>query len=317
MELLKVDNLVKKIDEKNVLNGIHFTAQKGERIGIAGETGSGKSSLLRMIAGLDQPYSGNIYFDGSRVKGSNEQLVPGHPSIAYLSQHFELRNNYFVHEILSYANELTAAEANTLYEHCHITHLLKRRTHELSGGEKQRVALARILVASPTLLLLDEPYSNLDAIHADVMKKLIRGLTESYQLTIIMVSHDTADLLSWANTIILMKEGGIRQMAIPEVTYFEPVDTYCAALLGTYMLMQSPQKNTSNKKIFLRPSSLQLVNASEGDFSGVVTSIGFTGTYHVQVLVGEQELMVPCYGDIPSIGSRVGLTFARPSHWYL
>src|SRR5580692_2230502 len=150
------------------LSGISFVQQKGQKLALAGATGSGKSTLLKMIAGLLQPDEGEIWLDGQRVRGPLETLVPGHPGVAYLSQHFELWNNYRVGEILSYANDLSDEEAGTLYEMCRIDRLLGRRTDQLSGGERQRIALARLLVKPPRLLLLDEPYSNLDRIHKEI-----------------------------------------------------------------------------------------------------------------------------------------------------
>src|ERR1700744_2985012 len=117
MELLQVDGL----------NGrISFTQEKGRKLAIAGETGSGKSTLLKMIAGLAEVASGEIRFEGSRVLGPLERLVPGQPGIAYLSQHFELWHNYRVEEVLEYSNDLEPAEAQSLYKLCHIEHLLQR-----------------------------------------------------------------------------------------------------------------------------------------------------------------------------------------------
>src|ERR1700744_572039 len=176
MELLQVDGL----------NGrISFTQEKGRKLAIAGETGSGKSTLLKMIAGLAEVASGEIRFEGSRVLGPLERLVPGQPGIAYLSQHFELWHNYRVEEVLSYANDLSVEESVELYGICHIDHLLARRTDQLSGGERQRIALARLLVKPPRLLLLDEPFSNLDMIHKRSLKNIIRDTAAHFDVSAI------------------------------------------------------------------------------------------------------------------------------------
>ena len=190
-----------------VVDHFSFTMQKGEKLAIMGETGSGKSTLLKMIAGLTQPDKGNIWFENEKVPGPLETLIPGHPRMAYLSQYFELRPNFFVHEILEYANELTVEEANHLYEVCELTHLLQRKTHQLSGGEKQRIALARLLSKKPSLLLLDEPFSHLDLPHRKAIKKVIMNASASIDFSTILVSHEPADILPWADRIIFIRGG--------------------------------------------------------------------------------------------------------------
>src|SRR5438874_11816833 len=141
MNLLKVSGVYRQEGNNLVVKDISFTQDQFQKIAIAGETGSGKSTLLKMIGGLVQPTSGAVYFENNRVLGPEEILLPGHPAIAYLSQHFELRNNYKVHELLSMANKITDEEADIIYNVCRISHLLNRKTDQLSGGEKQRIAM--------------------------------------------------------------------------------------------------------------------------------------------------------------------------------
>jgi ABC-type sugar transport system ATPase subunit len=228
------------------LEKISFTQLKGQRLAIVGETGSGKSNLLKMIAGLNSAAPGTIFFEGQRVPGPLERLIPGQPGIAYLSQHFELWHNYRVSEVLSYANDLEPEESAALYRLCDITHLLDRRTDQLSGGERQRIALARLLVRPPRLLLLDEPFSNLDMIHKRSLKQTIRDTSIHYGASAILVSHDPADILSWADEVLILRDGQIIQQGPPLEVYTRPRDEYAAALLGDYTL-------TNGR--FLRPDS--------------------------------------------------------------
>ena len=216
------------------LRDIRFVQPRGRHLAIAGETGSGKSTLLKTIAGLATPASGSVLFDGVRVLGPLERLIPGEPGIAYLSQYFELWHHYTVEEVLAYRNDLSQAEAGELYRLCHIDHLLLRRTDQLSGGERQRIALARLLVHPPRLLLLDEPFSNLDMIHKRLLKKVIRDVTAKYDITSILVSHDPYDTLSWADEILILREGRIHQQGSPREVYSRPIDEYAAGLLGEY-----------------------------------------------------------------------------------
>lgn len=235
--MLSVEGIGRKKGEEYILREITFTQAAGQHIAIAGETGSGKSSLLKIIGGLMQPDEGRVMFEGKKVPGPDEQLIPGHADIGFLSQHFELRNNYWVYEILEYANKLSEQEAVEIFHICQIDHLLKRRTNELSGGEKQRIATARLLVNDPSLLLLDEPYSNLDMIHKQTMKQVLHDISEKLDITSILVSHEPADILSWADQLILLKDGAIVQQGSPEEIYRHPVNEYAAGLMGKYYLL--------------------------------------------------------------------------------
>jgi iron(III) transport system ATP-binding protein len=177
-----------------------------------------------------------VFFESTRVLTPLERLIPGQPGIAYLSQDFPLWHNYRVSEVLDYNNDLDPADAATLYRLCHIDHLLGRRTDQLSGGERQRIALARLLVHPPRLLLLDEPFSNLDMIHKRTLKSVLKGIAEKYAITLILVSHDPYDTLTWADLLIVLKDGGLVQSGSPRDVYEHPIDEYVAGLLGDYTL---------------------------------------------------------------------------------
>jgi iron(III) transport system ATP-binding protein len=124
MHFLSVEGLTKQDRGIHSVREINFVLEPFQKMAIAGETGSGKSSLLKMIAGLKQPDSGSIYFEGKRVLGPEEKLMPGHPGIGYLSQHFELRNNYVVEDELDAKNKLNQAVADHIFTICRIQHLL-------------------------------------------------------------------------------------------------------------------------------------------------------------------------------------------------
>jgi iron(III) transport system ATP-binding protein len=178
-----------------------FDTRAYRRIAIMGSTGAGKTTLLKMIAGLIQPDSGTIWVGEDRVLGPNEQLIPGHAKIGYLSQHYELRNNYFVKEWLEMASKLSDSRMEEVIDLCNVRHLLDRRTDALSGGERQRIALARVLLADPEWLLLDEPYSNLDLNQKRSIMQLIDDVGDKLGVSLVMVSHDASDMLSWIREI--------------------------------------------------------------------------------------------------------------------
>ena len=276
MVLLQVSGIHKKNDRGFELKDVSFSQQWYQQIAIAGETGSGKSTLLKIIAGLAQQDAGEVIYDGKKVPGPNDQLIPGHPKIAYLSQLFELPHYLRVEQVLEYANKLTQRSAEQLFEICRITHLLKRRTDQLSGGEQQRIAIARLLIGSPGLLLLDEPYSNTDMIHKQLLKAIIEDIAEQLKISIIMVSHDPVDTLSWADQILLMRDGRIIQHGMPKEVYRHPVDNYAAGLLGKYNVWED--KNGVQR--IVRPEDLVLSRKHISDVKGTVQNIIFCGSYY-------------------------------------
>lgn len=310
MSLLNVSGISKNEGENYLLKNINFVQEPLQKIAIAGITGSGKTTLLKIIAAWIQPDSGEVFFEGTRIKGPQEKLLPGHSSIAYLSQHFELRNHYRVEEILQMSTQLSDADASSVCKVCRINHLLNRWTDQLSGGERQRVALARVLTSAPKLLLLDEPFSNLDAIHRHILKAVINDISEQLQITCILVSHDPNDLLSWADEIIVLNQGIIIQRGTPEELYRQPVNEYVAALLGKYNVLSDslfhiliPDKN----KRFIRPESIEISKENTGA-QGRVTAISFMGSYYeIELEMNDQSKLIINHkvalnkGDVVSI----------------
>ena len=311
MALLNVSGVWKFKENKPIVEEISFVQQPMENIAIAGETGSGKSTLLKIIAGLIQPDKGAAFFNDRKIEGPNERLIPGHPGIAYLSQHFELRNNYRVEEILEYANELSDPEAKEIFHICRIGHLLHRKTDQLSGGEKQRIAIARLLISSPQLLILDEPYSNLDMDHKQAMKAVIKDIDARLNISCILVSHDPSDILSWANEIIVLKDGKIVQKGVPQDIYFKPANEYVAGLFGKFNTVKK-----DDKEYFIRPEKIKVHignKANENLEPGHVTSIHFFGSYYeMEVRVGDQLMLVRTIDNEHQIDDEVQLDIDYP-----
>jgi len=296
MSLLNVSAVSKKNGEEYLLNNIHFIQQHSQKIAIAGSTGSGKTTLLKIIAGLIQPDEGEILLEGKRVKGPSEKLLPGHPQIAYLSQDFELRANYRVIEILEIANKLSDPEAAQVYEICRIDHLLKRWSDELSGGERQRIAFAKALVTFPKLLLLDEPFSNLDAIHKSILKSILTDIEEQFNITCVLVSHDPVDLLSWAHEIIVLSQGKIIQRGSPKEVYFHPLNEYVAALFGAFIISPDlvqlfPSLEIDGRR-FIRPWDFEISYEKKG-IQGKIETVKFMGGYfETEVSLSKSKLII-------------------------
>jgi iron(III) transport system ATP-binding protein len=180
-----------------------------------------------------------VRFKGEKVKGPEEQLLPGHKGIAYLLQHFELWNNYTIHEILHYNTQLSDKESSELFQICRIEHLLKRKTNQRSGGERQRVALAWLLITKPQLLVLAEPFSNLDYEHKQILKAILSDIEQYEKINFLLASHDANDVLPWAESVMVLQKGPLIQQATPHEVYYYPINEYTAALFGYYNVLPS------------------------------------------------------------------------------
>ena len=317
MSLLNVSEICKQGEAGLILNTISFSQRRLQRIAIAGETGSGKSTLLKIIAGLMQPDSGEVLFENEKVKGPMDTLVPGHPGISYLSQDFELPRFLRVEQVLEYVNNRSTEEANILYEVCRIGHLLKRKTDQLSGGERQRIAIARLLITSPVLLLLDEPFSNLDSVHKNILKSVIEDIGKRLRVSCILVSHDPEDILSWADKVLILKEGQLIQKGSPEKIYRQPVNEYTAGLFGRYNSIDSRHKllakygtpNRKSKSLIFRPEQFKIVSKGRGGLPALVKAVNYFGShYEIEAECFDATIIIRSDSGTVNVGGTVYVT---------
>jgi ABC-type sugar transport system ATPase subunit len=319
MPFLTVQQLDKTYQGEKIIDQLSFSIEKGIKLGIAGETGAAKTTLLKIVAGLLQPDGGQVLLDGVKIKGPEEQLLPGHPAIGFVSQHFELRNNYRVEEELEMASKLDPQETAHIVSICKIDHLLKRKTTALSGGERQRIVLAKTLLKKPSLLLLDEPFSNLDPAHKNQMKEVLDELTTAFSLTMILVSHDGSDLLSWADHLLLLQKGKIIQQGSPATVYYRPLNHYAAGLLGPFtsidendpieLVQLFSKSGVANFPIIVRPAQLATSSQPKEGVLGIIQQSFFMGGYWlVQVLVDKKLICVQAVEKPSSAGVSVWLT---------
>lgn len=315
MSLLQVTSISQEERGERILDNISFSIAPFMHTAIMGETGSGKTSLLKIMAGHVSPVSGEVFYNGGRLlRIPEEKLIQGHKGIAYLSQQSDLPGFLTISQVLEYANQLDQDAAGRIYEICRITHLLKRRSDQLSGGEKQRIAIARLLTTSPGLLLLDEPFSNLDTIHKAILKQVIHDVGEQLAITCCMIAHDPQDTLSWARQLIVLRNGKIIQEGTSNEIYYAPADEYVAALGGQYNLVPAASSKAflalwgySHRPaaIIVRPEQL-LVSQDEYDPLFTVKELDFHGPFsmlrvekdglNLQVMTGNERPFKP--GDL-------------------
>ena len=315
MALLEVQHISKQLQGGLLINDISFQQEALQKIAIAGESGAGKTTLLKIISGHAQADSGSVLFNGKRVAGPEEKLLPGHKEIAYLSQEHDLLHNYKVEELVWFENQLSHDEAATLFEICQIDHLLKRKTDQLSGGEKQRIALCMLLIKSPKMLILDEPFSNLDPIHTDTLKAVLEDITERLQITCMLTSHDPHDTLSWADEIIVMKEGKIIQQGTPEIIYRQPANEYVAGMFGRYNLLKPEQAalfgiEANGKNVMLRPEEFSISATANEGVKGIIQKVSFWGSfYEAEVLVEDVKIVVRMMKNEWKVGEEVYICY--------
>ena len=317
MTFLKLSNIGKKGEGNFILRNISFSQRRGQKISVAGETGSGKSTLLKIIGGLLHADQGEVTFLDESVRSPLDALVPGQPGIAYLSQEFELPKFLRVRQVLTYANKISPDDADRLFRVCRIDQLLDRKTNQLSGGEKQRIALARLLTGSPRLLLLDEPFSNLDRIHRDLLKIVIEDIRVRLGISLMLISHDPEDVLSWADTVIILKDGGVVQKGTPEQIYGQPRNEYVASLFGRFSKIKAStdfSEVRGRKRKFVRPEDFKIVKNNRRGLQGKVIAVNYYGA-HYELTVEFSNYQVIVRADSADLveGDSVRVALSRPN----
>jgi ABC-type Fe3+/spermidine/putrescine transport system ATPase subunit len=203
---------------------------------------------------------------------------------------------------------------------------MKRKNDQLSGGEKQRVALARLLTTAPRLLILDEPYSNLDPILKNTLKSVIREICDDLNITCLLVSHDPLDTLSWADEVIVMKDGHIVQKGSPQTVYHQPASEYVAALFGSYNLISSAKAadfsqvsglSINGKNMFIRPERFRVVEQGQHALAGKIRDVSFMGSaYEVQVELASGTITVKTDNSALEKGAPIYLSLSPADVWY-
>jgi ABC-type sugar transport system ATPase subunit len=219
------------------VDSISSSIEKGQIVAIVGESGSGKSTLLKLIYGLLSPDSGSVNFKDESILGPDEKLIPGHDSMKMVTQDFSLNTFAKVYDnvasMLPNTNVKYKEEKSwEIMKFLRIDHLSNKRVSELSGGEQQRVAIARAIITEPEVLLMDEPFSQVDTPLKTHLRADIKRLSRDLGITVILVSHDPVDGLSLADNIIVLNNGSIVESGSPEQLYSHPQDVYTARLLA-------------------------------------------------------------------------------------
>ena len=254
---LNIENLVKYYNEENsLIKDLNFNINKGEFVSFVGESGSGKTTFLKCLAGLEKINSGKITLNTRVLNDENTFIKPNLRKIGFIFQDYPLFPHLSVLENLK-INLDVKYEANLDYytELTGLSNFLNRYPHELSGGEQQRVCIARALIREPDPLLMDEPFSNLDSSIKSKIQNEVYKILKKTNTTTILVTHDIKDTFDISDKILVFKAGIVQQFDQPEQMYCNPVNCYCAKILGDLNKI-----HIDEKELYIRPEKIKIVN---------------------------------------------------------
>jgi iron(III) transport system ATP-binding protein len=236
---LALRNLTKTYGDVTAVNQVTLEIREGEFVSLLGPSGCGKTTTLRMIAGFIAPTEGTIEMDGQMLSSPKAMMPPERRQMSMIFQSYAIWPNMTVAENVGFGLKLRKAPAGEIkrrtmeiLETVHMEHLAERYPAELSGGQQQRVALARSIVVKPSILLLDEPLSNLDANLREEMRFEIRRLHDEFRITTVYVTHDQSEAMVTSDRIAVMNAGRIEQADDPYMLYNKPRTRFVAGFIG-------------------------------------------------------------------------------------
>ncbi|NEW08952.1 ABC transporter ATP-binding protein [Paenibacillus sp. SYP-B3998] len=329
---IQIANVSKKFGSFQALKLLNLTIAAGEFVAILGPSGCGKTTLLRMLAGFEQPTTGEILMNHTAVAKPGFSLPPEKRRIGMVFQAFALWPHMNVTEHVrfpirhhketpSYIKEKEQDRIASVLEMVGLSQHATRMPHELSGGQKQRVALARAIAAEPSLLLMDEPLSSLDAMLRMDMRREIQSIHRQTGTAIVYVTHDQGEALAMADRVVVMKDGLIEQVGTPQDIYLRPQTEFVAKFVSKANLVRGRWNNSmfvpissdgtlqwqgdyvadyfrTNGLYPVRPDQFQLSSPQQPGVQGKVTNVQFQGKefhYDIQTEDGQWEISSPLH----------------------
>ena len=296
MASVALSGISKKFRRHTALNDMSLDIRDGEFFVLLGPTGAGKTTTLRLIAGLDRPDHGAIHIDGKDVGNWSA----AERDVALVFQYYSLYPHYTVRENLEFPlksriRKLAPAEIASRVERVaktlRIDHLLQRKTDRLSGGEMQRVSIGRAIVREPRVFLMDEPLSNLDAKLREILRSELKDLQMKLGATFLYVTHDQVEAMSMGDKIGVLNHGRIVQVGTPQAIYNRPQDTFVATFVGSPAMNLLPAAVRVGKLV-VAPGKLEI--PVDGDLAGRVPS----GADQVTVGVRSEDIMLGAGGGL-------------------
>ncbi|WP_029272177.1 ABC transporter ATP-binding protein [Flavobacterium sp. KJJ] len=295
--MLDIQNISFSYTDKPVIKNVSFTINKGENIAIIGESGCGKSTLLKLMYGLYDLDEGKIFYGDKPILGPKYNLIPGMPYMKYLAQDFDLSPFETVAENVGkflsngFAN-MKKLRVQELLEMVEMEQFSNVKAKFLSGGQQQRVALVRVLALEPEVILLDEPFSQIDAFRKNALRRNLFRYLKQKGITCIIATHDSTDALSFADEAIVMRNGEIIVKDNPTKIYEDPETKYVASLFGevnevpTHLLLSYEDET---HKTLVYPHQFKMV--PESKLPVKIRRTYFRGNHYLIETVYKRQLM--------------------------
>lgn len=298
--LLEINQLdFSYLEEKKLFQNFNLKLEKGKIIALSGESGCGKSTLLSLIYGLHDWQKGEIIFDDKTLKGPKGNIVPGEAEMKLVAQNYDLMPYATVADnVGKYISNINLNEKKSrvdeLLRVVGLEDYAKTLPKNLSGGQQQRVAIARALSVLPKLLLLDEPFSNLDSSRKYELRDRFFSYVKDKALSVIISTHDLEEILPWVDQVIVLKEGRLVQNDSPENTYQHPYDEYVAKLLGEVNVFSDEEKLSFNlSKNYYFPNQIKWTDKG---IDAKILESRFAGSYYWnKVKIADKTIIV--YSD--------------------
>lgn len=295
--LLSIQNLSFSYDESiSLFDGLSLNIDAQKFIALVGESGSGKTTLLQLIYGLHAWDRGKIYFNGKALLGPKGNLVPGEKDMQMVAQDFALTPYATVFDNVGkfISNIDLNQKRNRVDELLHLVDLsqyAQTRPKDLSGGQQQRVAIARALSTTPRLLLLDEPFSNVDVSRKLYLREKIFSYCKKQGIALMISTHHLTEVLPWMDQVFILQKGNLVQRGTPKDIYMAPQNAYVANLFGEVNVLDNPLKMIlKTDKNYVFPHEVKI--AQNGVSAKVMESRFGGGYYWNKIRIGSQTLIM-------------------------
>lgn len=278
-----------------IIQNVSFSVLQGETIGIVGSSGTGKTTLLKLLGGMLDANTGTILFKGKKIQGPSHNLVPGYREIQLVNQDFGLDIYHTVEEnirekVLHLSREKRDKKVEELLKLVELTHLRNQKAISISGGEQQRLSIARAIAVVPELLLLDEPFVHLDRKLKIKLIHFLRELQIRKKIGIIIVSHDGEELLSVSDRLFYFHKGKLKRKGTPFAMYYQPSGKKEAEFFGPIN-----QLEYKGEKILFRPDEYSLASDEEEAIKVEFQYSSFIGTCFVSHFLTEKKEKIQLY----------------------